>query len=145
MGILSDIFKGGTEGIFSGISSIIKNFKADPLELAKLEVAVTEAKANLEARIVEAESRAQEAVNATMRAEAASEHWLQWSWRPLVGYSFVATIANNYILMPYFQKYLTPIAIPAEVFYAWLAILGVTAGFRGMKQWQQTKNGNGGK
>lgn len=145
MSILSDIFRGGAEGIFSGISGIIKNFKADPLEIAKLEAAITTARADLEARIVEAESRAQEAVNATMQAEAASEHWLQWSWRPLVGYSFVATIANNYILMPYFQKYLTPIAIPAEVFYAWLAILGVTAGFRGMKQWQQTKNGNGGK
>ena len=141
MGILSDIFKGGTEGIFSGISGIIKNFKADPLELAKLEVAVTEAKANLEARIVEAESRAQEAVNATMRAEAASEHFLQYSWRPLVGYSFVATVANNFILMPYFQKWLTPLPIPAEVWYAWLAILGVTAGFRGLEKWQMSKNG----
>mgnify|MGYP001617363518 FL=1 len=141
MGILSDIFKGGTEGIFSGISGIIKNFKADPLELAKLEVAVTEAKANLEARIVEAESRAQEAVNATMRAEAASEHFLQYSWRPLVGYSFVATVANNFILMPYFQKWLTPLSIPAEVWYAWLAILGVTAGFRGLEKWQISKNG----
>lgn len=137
MSVISDIFAGGAAGIFSGIRGIISSFRADPLELAKLTAAVDQAQMQAEAQILQA-------VNATMQAEARSEHFLQWSWRPLVGYSFVAAIANNFILMPYLQKYLTPIAIPAEVWYAWLAILGVTAGFRGMEKWQKTKNGGNG-
>ena len=76
-----------------------------------------------------------------MQAEAKSEHWLQWSWRPLIGYSLVATVVNNFILMPYLQAYLKPVAIPTEVWYAWLAILGVTAAGRSLQQWQQTRNG----
>lgn len=143
MSILGDIFAGGAEGIFKGVSGIISQFKADPTVKAQLEAELAKAAMELDAKLMAAESAIVASVNATMQAEARSEHWLQWSWRPLVGYSFVATIANNFILMPYFQKYLQPIAIPAEVFYAWLAILGVTAGFRGMKQWQQTRNGNG--
>lgn len=136
MSIVSDIFAGGAAGIFSGIRGIISSFKADPLELVKLTAAVDQAQMQAEAQILQA-------VNATMQAESKSEHWLQWSWRPLVGYSFVATITNNYVLMPYFQNVLQPIAIPAEVWYAWLAILGVTAGFRGLGKWQEKRNGNG--
>ncbi len=142
MSIVGEIFKGGAEGVLSGIKGIIGAFKADPTISAQLAAEVAKAEIVLDGQIAQAESVILQAVNATMQAEAKSEHWLQWSWRPLVGYSFVATIANNYILMPYLQDYLQPVTIPAEVFYAWLAILGVTAGFRGMKQWQQSKNGN---
>jgi len=142
--IVSEIFKGGAEGVFSGIRGIIGAFKGDPTVKLQLEAAIAQAQITLEAQVAQAEATILTAVNATMQAEAKSEHWLQWSWRPLVGYSFVGTIANNYILLPYFQKYLTPITIPAEVFYAWLAILGVTAGFRGMEKWQKTRNGTGG-
>lgn len=137
MSVVSDIFAGGAAGIFEGISSIIKNFKADPLEVAKLAAAVEQARIAYASVAAQAEM----AVNATMQAEAKSEHWLTWSWRPLVGYSFVATISNNYLVMPYFQHILQPIVIPSEVFYAWLAILGVSAGFRGLSQWQERRNG----
>jgi len=145
MSVVSEIFKGGAEGVFSGIRGIIGAFKADPTVKAQLEAELAKATVALEMQIAQSEAAVVDAVNKTMQAEAGSDHWLQWSWRPLVGYSFVATIANNYILMPYFQKWLTPIAIPAEVFYAWLAILGVTAGFRGLKQWQQSKHGGNAK
>ena len=141
MSFISDIFAGGAEGIFTGISGIIKNFKADPLEVARLEVAVEQAKLSFQTKLAEAETAALAAINATMQAEAKSDHFLQWSWRPLVGYSFIATVTNNYLLMPYFQKWIQPVVIPTEVWYAWLAILGVSAGFRGLQKWQQAKNG----
>lgn len=46
-------------------------------------------KAAYDAEIAErqVERDEQAAVNATMQGEAKSEHWLQWSWRPLNGYS----------------------------------------------------------
>lgn len=141
MSVVSEIFKGGAEGVLSGFTGIIRAFKGDPTVKLQLEAALATAQLDLEAKITASEAAVIEAVNKTMQAEAGSIHWLQWSWRPLVGYSFVAIIANNFILMPYFQKWLTPITIPSEVWYAWLAILGVTAGFRGLKQWQESKNG----
>jgi len=141
---VSEIFKGGAEGVLSGIKGIIGAFKGDPTVKLQLEAAIATAQITLEAQIAQAEATILTAVNATMQAEAKSDHFLQWSWRPLVGYSFVATVANNYLVLPYFQKFLQPIVIPAEVWYAWLAILGVTAGFRGLTKWQQTKNGKNG-
>ena|SRR3990167_282562 len=125
MGFLEDIAKGGAEGLFSGISGIIKNFKADPLELAKLEAAVLAAKQQYEQSVVMA-------VNASMQAEAKSEHWAQWAWRPIVGFTFAATVINNYILYSYFAKYgMVQIVIPDSVWMAMLAVLGVAAYVRG--------------
>lgn len=77
-----------------------------------------------------------DAVNATMRAEAKSEHWMQWTWRPLIGYTFAATVINNYVLMPWFPS-IPAITIPDPIWYAMLSILGVSAGFRG---WQKVKD-----
>ena len=75
------------------------------------------------------------AINETMRAEARSEHWLQWSWRPLVGITFSLMVINNYVLLPYFKSYgLQPINIPGDVWSAMLVILGVAAGTRGLEK-----------
>lgn len=132
MSFLADLAKGGAEGIFSGISSIIKNFKADPLEIAKLEAAVEQAKQQYEQSVVEA-------VNTTMQAEAHSEHWMQWSWRPVVGFTFCGLVINNYMLYPYMAQFgVIQIMIPETMWAAFLAILGVAAYVRG-----RDRNGNG--
>lgn len=79
-----------------------------------------------------------QAVNATMQAEAKSEHWMQWAWRPTVGFTFCGVILNNFVLMPYLQNYLTPIVIPGEVWTAMLVVLGASAATRG---WEKVKKG----
>lgn len=86
-----------------------------------------------------------EAVNATMQAEAKSEHWAQWLWRPLIGFTFSGVILNNFVLMPYFFKFgLQPVAIPDGIWTAMLVVLGVSAGTRGWAQVEAAKrNGNG--
>ncbi len=91
---------------------------------------------------VEQDIRVIEAVNRTMQAEARSEHWLQWSWRPIVGLTFSVVIINNYVLMPYFKPYgLQPIDIPSSLWNAMLMILGIAAGTRGLEKWQRMKRG----
>ncbi len=91
---------------------------------------------------VEQDMRVIEAVNKTMQAEASSEHWLQWSWRPIVGLTFSVVIINNYVLLPYFQGYgLQPIDIPSSLWNAMLMILGIAAGTRGLEKWQRMKKG----
>ncbi|MBE7413834.1 MAG: hypothetical protein HS130_00845 [Deltaproteobacteria bacterium] len=89
---------------------------------------------------MEAEAKALESVNATMREEAKSEHWMQWAWRPVVGLTFSAVIINNFILMPYLMKFgLEPIEIPGEIWSAMLVVLGVAAGTRGLEKWGRAK------
>ena len=130
---LEDIFRGGTEGIFSGIKGIIQSFKGDPLELAKLEFEIHKAEAQLQATLVAA-------VNATMQAEAKSEHWAQWAWRPTFGFTGAAILVNNYLLLPYFAPLgIVPIAVPSEVWLMLLAVLGVAAWTRGQAQIESVK------
>ena len=133
MSFLATLAKGGAEVLFGGISGIIKNFKADPLELAKLEAAVEQAKQQYEASVVTA-------VNATMQAEAHSEHWAQWLWRPVVGFTFSVVVLNNYVLFAYLAKYgVVQIIVPDAMWAAFLAVLGVAAYVRG----RDKANGNG--
>src|SRR3990167_2847789 len=85
-------------------------------------------------------ARQQEAVNATMQAEAKSEHWAQWLWRPMIGFTFAGVIINNYIMLPYFVSLgLKPLDIPEGIWSAMLVVLGVAAGTRGLEKWQKAK------
>lgn len=80
-------------------------------------------------------------VNETMQAEAKSEHWMQWSWRPFNGYLFGITLFMNYVFpnianmwIEKADDYLTPGTIPEMVLMAWAAVLGVTAWHRGVQK-----------
>src|SRR3990167_1342679 len=100
------------------------------LEMQKL---ILEEEKNLQAQM--------ETVNATMRAEAQSDKFIVYAWRPLVGFCFVALICNNFILMPYFAYYgLQPIIIPDGIWSAMLVVLGVSAGTRGYEKVMRAKN-----
>ena len=82
------------------------------------------------------------AVNQTMQAEAKSEHWIQYSWRPIIGLTFAGTIINNYILLPYFATVgLKPVVIPDGIWSAMLVVLGVAAGTRGWQKIEQARKG----
>ena len=82
-----------------------------------------------------------ESVNATMREEVKSDKFIVYAWRPLVGFCFVALIANNFILIPYFAVYgLQPIIIPDGIWSAMLVVLGVSAGTRGAEKIMRNKN-----
>lgn len=120
-------------GIASPIVDLLKSVGVikDP----EAELHALTALRDMELRLGEQANTALETINATMREEAKSEHWMQWSWRPLVGYTFCAVILNNYLLLPYFQNMgLLPIAIPDTLWTVMLVVLGVTAGTRGWKQ-----------
>ena len=94
-----------------------------------------------EKAVLDASTRQQEAVNTTMQAEAKSEHWMQWAWRPTVGFTFAGVIINNYILLPYCASFgLKPLDIPEGIWSAMLVVLGVAAGTRGLQKWQKEKN-----
>lgn len=106
-----------------------KNFA---LEQLKINAALTTKLAELEVQYREADSSDLAQVNATMREEAKSEHWMQWSWRPFNGFMFGVTMFGCYFVLPVSK--ISPPSIPFEAWTAWGAIVGVTAWFRGRGQ-----------
>jgi hypothetical protein len=140
--MLEKIFGGS---VLEGISKLIGQFKLSPEKQAEMQKAVMDNAQEVERWAHETELKAMdndirvvETVNATMQAEAKSEHFLQFSWRPIVGYTFCAVIVNNFILLPYFPS-LHPIEIPAGVWESMLVVLGVASGTRGYQKIVEAK------
>lgn len=78
-----------------------------------------------------------QSINATMQAEAKSEKWPQYSWRPVIGFTFSAILVNNYILLTYLGHWgIKPIDIPGAVWSALLVILGAASAGR---SWEKVK------
>ncbi|WP_051327186.1 3TM-type holin [Desulfatibacillum aliphaticivorans] len=71
-------------------------------------------------------------VNSTMRTEGKSEHWIQYSWRPFIGFCFPVTALAVYVILP-----LAHCEVPNVPDWIWLsfgAILGVTTWDRGKEK-----------
>jgi hypothetical protein len=121
----SDATKGAVEGLGEAVKAAVGAFKADPTKTLELQ-------ATIEAATLKCVGESLNAVNATMQAEAKSEHWLQWSWRPFFGITACAILINNYILLPYLKLVgVVPIEVPSEVWLMIMAVLGVAAYTRG--------------
>lgn len=105
--------------------------QADPEKAMAFQKAILDGQAELArianevplAEIQAGESMVRE-VNATIREEGKSEHWLQWSWRPTIGFTFAAYIASLFVL-PIFG--ITPIRLSVDETMAVLAVLGVAS------------------
>lgn len=128
--------------------------KSDPSALAKIRQLEIEQATELRTLAVQAEQNRMAAdtqriaaVNTTMQAEAKSEHWPQWAWRPFNGFAFGAVLVLNYALpaimnslvmpfLPHPPLHPTPPIVPGEipefVFVAWGTVLGVSAWHRGV-------------
>lgn len=76
-------------------------------------------------------AQALETVNATMRVEAAADHWPTYGWRPFIGFSFGLYILSLWLL-PLFGK--APVIMSSDIVLAIGGILGVASWFRGKMQ-----------
>jgi hypothetical protein len=59
------------------------------------------------------------------------EKFLQYAWRPLAGFTFFVLVLNDYVIMPYMK---ISVAVPTEVWYTFMAILGVSAAGRSIEK-----------
>ena len=130
MSVISDILAGGGTALGNTVSGIIKDFKLDPTVSAQLEEKLKEAIMSHQENMEKMSNDALATVNTTMQVEAKSDHWMQWAWRPLFGFTCAATIINNYIVMPYLPQ-VKQISIPENVWMVMLTVLGVAAATRG--------------
>lgn len=144
MNLLEKIFGGS---VLDGIDKLIGRFKLSPEEAQKFKMVLAENEhevakwqVELQEKAMDIEARMIETVNATMREEAKSEHWAQWLWRPMVGFTMCAVLINNYILLPYLAKFgLQPIVIPPDVWTTMLVVLGAAAATRGWQKIEEAK------
>jgi len=71
-------------------------------------------------------------VNRTMRVEAKSEHWPQYSWRPFCGFLWPLAVLGIYVVLPLAGK--TVPEVPQWIWLGWASILGVSAWHRGRQK-----------
>ncbi len=125
----SDATEGAIKGLGSAVAEAVGAFRADPTKVVEFELAINKA-------TLDFQTRAMEAVNATMQAESKSEHWMQWSWRPSIGFTFAGILVNNYILLPYLAPLgVVAIIVPDRVWEAILVVLGAAAAGRSWEKW----------
>ena len=123
----SDAAQGAVKGLGEAVKDAVSAFKADPTKVLELEAAIAQATVAYQQTVITA-------VNETMRAEAGSQHWMQWSWRPCFGFTACGVLVNNYILLPYLKPVgIVPIEVPSEVWIMIMAVLGGAAGTRGQE------------
>lgn len=90
---LANFSLGDIGSLFTGIREAVTGEKIqDP----SLKLELLKEIQNAEAKMMEAQAK-------TIVAEASSEHWLVSAWRPITMLVFVLIIANNYIIVPYFN------------------------------------------
>lgn len=95
---------------------------------------------------IEAAKQATTDVNATMRAEAAAEHWPTWSWRPAIGFAvafniivssllcvaiFIGVVIGSPVAATALGQLPTILGALAGINATALPILGVASWFRG--------------
>lgn len=79
-----------------------------------------------------------EAVNRTMQVEALSGSWAQRAWRPFNGFAFAIVLFCDYflaqVILALVKSQMEWSHIPLQVYMLWSAILGITAGSRGIEK-----------
>ena len=136
MAFWDSFLSSGIEGAAKGIGSLAKDLRSaitgkDAIP-GDLQVQLEEIAARLEEGENAVEMATIESVNRTMQAEAKSEHWMQWAWRPFVGFIFGFTFFGVYFILP-----LAKIPLPTIPSEAWLmlgAVLGVASWHRGAQK-----------
>lgn len=143
----TDFFSSGIEGAAKGIGSLAKDIRSAITGEEPVGNETKIALATVAAKLEEIEQALPLAVNQTMQAEAKSEKWPQYSWRPFWGFvsgtafGFVVVLccylayravvigeADRLAMIPTLvSAFATLFAIPG-------AILGVTAWHRGAQK-----------
>lgn len=85
-------------GLLTIGSKLIDHFFPDKEEAEKRKLELFE-------QIQSGQMKELESAAQVIQAEAKSEHWLAATWRPITMLTFVAIIANNYILYPYLSLF----------------------------------------
>jgi len=130
--LLEGLMRDVTGDTQSDLEVVAAKIEADPKLYAELQKKALEQEVSL-ARI-EADKLA--IVNATMQAEAKSEKWPQYTWRPFNGFAYPLAVIMIYFLLPLLDKAVPD--VPQWIWLGWLSILGVATWDRGKEKRAKT-------
>lgn len=116
------------EGPETPLEEVAAKIHGNPELLLELHTRAMDHEARMDAQKVQKLA----VVNATMQAEAKSEKWPQYSWRPFNGFFFPVAVISIYCLLPAYEK--TVPDVPQWVWVGWLSILGVATWDRGKEK-----------
>jgi roadblock/LC7 domain-containing protein len=94
MSFIADIFAGGAAGILAGVKDVVSTFKADPLEVMRLQAAIAQSEAQLALGLAQAQTKVNE-------LEAVSQDKFVSRWRPAIGWICGAAYAYSFVLQPF--------------------------------------------
>ncbi|MDH5525560.1 MAG: holin family protein [Desulfobulbaceae bacterium] len=127
--LLHDLMRSVTgDAADTPIEQVAAKINEDPklfLELQRLAM-------DHEVKLHRIEAQKMATVNATMQAEAKSEKWPQYMWRPFNGFLYGLAVIAIYFLLPLAGK--TVPDVPQFIWIGWGAILGVTTWDRGKEK-----------
>ena len=134
---------GAPEGTVNAVTSAMSRLGTTPegrIKLAEIDAALRTHALDIGVDIEKIDADKITAVNKTMQAESASEHWPTYSWRPFCGFVFGSMFLGVYFVLPMMR-----LPVPLVPFEAWTAmgaVLGVASWFRGKAQADPTISTN---
>ena len=138
MGILSDIFAGGTKGVLEGVGVLAKDIRAAiPGEISP------EKKAEIEQKLLELESASEQAQAEINKVEASHPSLFVAGWRPFIGWVCGAGLAYHFLFHPLllwavsvFKLSIIPPILNTD---ALMGLVSAMLGLGGMRMWEKFK------
>lgn len=134
-----------TEAITTAISNAAMTPEGK-IQLAQIEADLQKHFADLGIRQDELAVQNAQDINKTMQAEAASEHWPTYSWRPSIGFAIAInvvlttlTVLVAYVGVMFFQKDAAVLSYIPAMIGAMAALLAAPSGIVGVASWFRGK------
>jgi hypothetical protein len=106
--ILDELFAGGIAGVFKGVKDVVSTFKADPLEVLKIQSAVSQAELQTQVALVQAQTHVNE-------IEAANSNIFISGWRPAIGWICGTAYAYHFVIFPFLTFTITAVGFPIDI------------------------------
>ncbi len=122
------------------VAEVLKNNKESKEKLMELEYEYKKTVVTSEKDI---ENKYLDEVNNTMRHEASSEHWAQYSWRPFIGFamgiSFMMVSAISGILgyQAVISKDAQALGQISDILFSYSALFSIPGGVLGIASWHR--------
>lgn len=123
--------------LLPSVGRTVEKFVKDKDLAAKLQFEIEKDLIGFQSQVVEAKA-------SIIVAEAQGQSWMQRNWRPLTMLTFVAIIANNYIIVPYAVAFgfEVPMLVIEPGMWSLLTVgIGGYIGGRTYEKVQKIKNG----
>ena len=132
-------------GVENEPAAIEHALNTDPEALVKVRQAELDHKSELVRIAAEVDLGTIREVNATMRAESASEHWPQWSWRPFWGFvsAFAFLVLCVFVCMLAWKAINTgdmnAITMIPQLIISFTGLFGIPLAILGVASWHRGK------